>query len=164
MENEPSEFWDEMSKMAEQQSHRNKQKFPITIDDIVLSSHRPVLKDGSDKFDEYVGKFCIVKAADNKKTHIGLLIGFSPIQPNFKFRKDPSDDKRKLKFSLEGRNPSIFVFDRNEVLFGFECWWKPLQNLGDLEDEKIMKSIDKNNAWYKIAKKHLDEEDGEVNA
>jgi len=55
-------------------------------------------------------------------------------------------------------NPAIFVFDLNEIIFGYESWW------GVIESEKQLKEITNDvidNVWYVKALKQIDELDKE---
>jgi hypothetical protein len=91
------------------------------------------------------------KKEHGEKTRLGLLIGYVPIHAAAQFDKET----KRLKFSVSGDNPAIFVFDLNEVVLGCESWWGPIK------DEKHLRQITTNdieNVWYVKALKQLGEE------
>lgn len=140
----PEYAWEELSRMAERQARMNQIALPMNVIAIDIHSFRPIEKNRDQKYKKYVGQYCAVKTIDGK-THIGLLIGFSPIHPEFKASK--ADEGNILSFTMAGSTAAIFVFDLNETIFDTECRWKPIRKLKDLED---IKDADKESPLYKM--------------
>lgn len=84
------------------------------------------------------------------KTYLGLYLGDLPLDTYCMLEKETGI----LSIRFSG-NPAIFVFDLNDIVWGYESWW------GKIKDENHLKEItndDIENIWYVKALKQLGKE------
>lgn len=125
-------------------------EYPITVNKIEFAFNpRPV----AGWRGKEVGKFVSIRPCGEKyknKTYLGMLLGDMPLGVSASF----NEESGTLTIDDALRNPAIWVFDTNEVVFGAESWWGLIKNedqLRKITDEDI------NSVWYVKALKQIQE-------
>lgn len=95
------------------------------------------------------GSYVAVRKASEDVTRLGILLGDMPIGvvPVVK-------NGELLSVERTYGNPCIFVFETNELVYGFESWWSAIKTPDDL---KQITNQDIDNVWYVRALKALAE-------
>lgn len=110
-------------------------EYPIVVNAI---EQKPI--DYSDiLYKSYVGKPVAVRLCNNDKTYLGLFLGELPSSSTISLNKENVLTVNHMM------NPAMFVPELNKIVFGYESWWKILEN------EKNFKEIsdtDIENIWY----------------
>ena len=76
---------------------------------------------------------------NNKITYLGFLLGDMATGCGMKITDE------KVKSTLSGYNPAIFVPELNKIVFGYESWWSEIESE---EDFKQITDKDINDVWY----------------
>lgn len=146
----------EFEEYMKQKAEARRIKYPVEVSGIDFDVKIGVSSKsffGSLGSEKGPGTFVSIRSCKKEhgdKTRLGLLIGYVPIHAGVEFSKET----KRLKFSVSGDNPAIFVFDLNEVVLGCESFW------GAIESEKQLREItndDIQNVWYIKALKQLAE-------
>lgn len=99
---------------------------------------------------EKVGSFVSIRPVNEKyknKTFLGLYLGDFILENRILF-----DKRDNILNVFPNRNPAIFVFDLNKVIWGYESWWGVIESEDDL---KQITDVDIENIWYVKALKAL---------
>jgi hypothetical protein len=127
-------------------------KYPITVNKINFENMGKLYKQGFKG--GAVGKFVAIRPVADEfegKTYLGLYLGeIAALGPTFRYNKE----SQELEVSHSGYNPAIYVFDLQQIIFGYESWW------GIIKSEDQLKQItdaDIENVWYVKALKQIDE-------
>ena len=97
-----------------------------------------------------IGKFVKIAPCAEEykgKTYLGLYLGELPIGPHITH----NSDTKELCISTT-KNPAIFVFDLNKIVYGMESFWEIIEceeQLKEITNEDIQ------NIWYMKALKGL---------
>lgn len=97
------------------------------------------------------GKFVRIRPCNEKygnKTYLGIYLG--ELHTGSLVRHDPETKELHISSKL---NPAIFVFELNEIIFGYESWWGIIKNEEQLKE---ISDIDIDNVWYVKALESLD--------
>lgn len=119
-------------------------EYPIEVSKINLDN------DMSGFRDNYRGKFVKIRPCGEKyknRTYLGIYLGDLPKG----YRITHDSDTKELNVSFD-TNPAIFVFDLNEIIYGYQSWWGFIKNENDL---KNITDIDIDNVCYVKALKEL---------
>lgn len=131
-------------------------KYPITVTGIEFKVDPPIAKESwqrNRKVGMYVAVRSCKKYHDNKKTYLGILVGWVPVHSGVEFNAEKGKkDIGTLVFFHNGSNPAIFVPDLNEVVLGCESWWGPINSPEELKE---ITNDDIQNVWYVKAMKSL---------
>lgn len=146
----------ETTERLKKQAEDRKIKYPITVTDIEFKVDPPIAKESwqrNRKVGMYVAVRSCKKTHDNKKTYLGILIGWVPIHSGVEFHaEEGKKDTGKLIFTNSGSNPAMFIPDLNEVVLGCESFWGPIdspEHLKEITDDDIQ------NVWYVKAMKTM---------
>lgn len=120
-------------------------QYPLTISSIDYNTGDCKYKDPN------VGKYIKIRPCDDDKTYLGLYVGDLPMDILVSF----SRDTKKLELGYM-RNPAIFVFELNKIVYGIESWWSVIKSPQEL---KNISDLDIDNIWYIQALKSISEEE-----
>lgn len=112
-------------------------EYPIEVSKINLDNRTDGWRDG-DK-----GKFVKIRPCNEKygnRTYLGIYLGELP-KGN---RVSHNSTTKELKVSFD-LNPAIFVFELNEIIYGYQSWWGIIKKESDLES---ITDLDVDNIWY----------------
>ena len=97
-----------------------------------------------------VGKFVKIRPCGDKyndKTFLGLYLGDLPVGNSISH----NSETKELNVSFQC-NPAVFVFELNEIIYGYQSWWEVIESEEDLKD---ISDNDIDNVWYVKALKLL---------
>lgn len=98
-------------------------QFPISIANIVTGSCEP------DSLGHKPGALVAVRPADDTKTYLGIYVGDLPIFISSSYNR--SDKSLNI---TPAKNPAMFVFALNKLVFGAESWWHEIDSPEELKD------------------------------
>lgn len=94
-------------------------------------------------YNSYIGKLVAIRPCAKEcsgKTYIGLFLGELAHCPRVTY------DEKSQVLNVKGMyNPAMFVPDLNKIVFGYESWWKVIENEKELKD---ITDDDISNVWY----------------
>lgn len=120
-------------------------EYPITINEIEVDH------DISSMRAKDIGKTAIVRPCAEEyknKTYVGVFLGDLPHDPLISL-----DEERSVLKIRPMMNPAILVPELNKIIFGYESWWKIVENEEDLKQEITDEMIQ--NQWYVRAMKAM---------
>lgn len=129
-------------------------EFPITVKEIKVREQE-IYESGLCK----CGDMVAVRPCDEKfenKTFLGVYLGDFALTFGAAFNKDTGT----LEISRSMYNPTIFIPEKNEIVFGCGSWW------GRIKREDQLKQItdqDIENIWYVKALRQLQEKEATKN-
>lgn len=112
-------------------------EYPIEVSKINNNCKKSTYKD------DETGHFVKIRPCDEKykgKTFLGLYLGELPISTCVSH----NPDTKELNISFN-RNPAIFVFELNTIIYGCESWWSVIEKEEDLRE---ITDLDISNVWY----------------
>lgn len=115
-------------------------EFPITVSAIIMDKEATAY-DPNCMFGKKCGDFVAVRIAGEPDTHLGILLGEFPT--GLTAFHDP--DTKELKVGFDCGNPAIYIPQQQQVVFGYQSWWRKIEReeqLNEITDEQIA------DTWY----------------
>lgn len=129
--------------------------FPLQVSKILVSGVR-------EQKNSKVGRLVRIRPVNDEKTYLGLYLG-DLVRDVVALQ----GEKSKVLFLDARRNPAVYVFDLEQIVFGDSSWWAFIENEEQLN--KVITDKDIEGTWYvkllrelskkKEAEKHEAEED-----
>ena len=113
-------------------------EYPITINGIDIDHDTSSLR-ASD-----IGKIVRVRPCAEEcsgKTYIGIFLGDLPHNPLISL-----DEKSGMLKIRPMMNPAMYVPDLKKIIYGYESWWKIVENDQELDKDITDETI--HNQWY----------------
>lgn len=145
----PNSYWESFEKqLSLDNENRMNNQFPMTIHGINVDLPNAIFDKSEDpklkSLNKYVGSFCIIRNYKTCKVSIGIFLGFTKY--GHKIQSKTENDETNIKITGEIDTSALYCLSSKKVIYNVECWWKPIKNLKDIQDN----IEDYNKAWEDI--------------